>query len=140
MGLNAPSWLMANPVAHRGLHDARRGVIENTLGAAEEAAASGSAIECDVQASADGEAFVFHDDALDRLTLANGPFFQKTSSEIRTVRFKEGSGRIPTLVELLQRIAGRTRRQLHDQPRPPRARRRRPGTRARKRSLTPTLS
>src|ERR1700722_553048 len=108
MGLNAPSWLMANPVAHRGLHDARRGVIENTLGAAEEAAASGRAIESDVQASADGEAFVFHDDALDRLTLANGPFFQKTSSEIRTVRFKEGSGRIPTLVELLQRIAGRT--------------------------------
>jgi glycerophosphoryl diester phosphodiesterase len=108
MGLNAPPWLMANPVAHRGLHDARRGVIENTLGAAEEAAASGNAIECDVQASADGEAFVFHDDALDRLTLSNGPLFQKTAAEIRTVRFKEGSERIPTLVELLQRIASRT--------------------------------
>jgi glycerophosphoryl diester phosphodiesterase len=108
MGLNAPSWLMAKPIAHRGLHDARRGIIENTLGAAEAAAAHGNAIECDVQASADGEAFVFHDDALDRLTLANGPLCQKTASEIRAVRFRQGAEQIPTLTELLQRIDGRT--------------------------------
>jgi glycerophosphoryl diester phosphodiesterase len=108
MGLNSPSWLIANPIAHRGLHDARRGVIENTLGAAEAAAARGNAIECDVQASADGEAFVFHDDSLDRLTLSNGPLFHKTAADIRAVRFKEGSEQIPTFVELLRRIASRT--------------------------------
>ena len=108
MAANAPSWLIANPIAHRGLHDARRGVIENTLGAAEAAAARGNAIECDVQLSADGEAFVFHDDALDRLTLSNGLLVQKTTVEIRAVRFKDCAEQIPTLTELLQRIAGRT--------------------------------
>jgi glycerophosphoryl diester phosphodiesterase len=108
MALNAPSWLMARPIAHRGLHDPRRGIIENTLGAAEAAIVCGNAIECDVQASADGEVFVFHDDTFDRLTLSNGPLFQKTAAEIRTVRFKESAEQIPTLTELLQRIAGRT--------------------------------
>jgi glycerophosphoryl diester phosphodiesterase len=80
MGLNAPPWLTAQPIAHRGLHDASRGAEENTLGAADQAAARGFAIECDVQASADGEAMVFHDDALDRLTLATGPFGLKTAA------------------------------------------------------------
>ena len=70
--LNAPSWLTERPIAHRGLHDAASGVIENTLQAAEAAIAGGFAIECDIRISADGEVFVFHDDTLDRLTDATG--------------------------------------------------------------------
>jgi glycerophosphoryl diester phosphodiesterase len=108
MGLNSPHWLMANPVAHRGLHDAARGVIENTLDAAEAATARGLAIECDVQASADGEAMVFHDDTLDRLTHSSGALFEKTTREIQNARFKESAGRIPNFPELLHQVAGRT--------------------------------
>ena len=52
-----------------------KGVIENTLAAAEAAIAGGFAIECDIQLSADGEAIVFHDETLDRLTDASGPGF-----------------------------------------------------------------
>src|ERR1700759_44596 len=82
MTANAPSWLIANPIAPRGLHDAGRGVNENPRGAADAAAAHGNAIECDVQLSADGEAIVFHDEALDRLTLSNGLLAHKTAAEI----------------------------------------------------------
>ena len=71
--VNAPAWLVERPIAHRGLHDAAKGVIENTLRAAEAAIAGGFAIECDIQLSSDGEAIVFHDETLDRLTDASGP-------------------------------------------------------------------
>ena len=57
-------WLTARPVAHRGLHDAAAGVIENTSTAFNAAIAGNYAIECDLQITADGEAMVFHDDAL----------------------------------------------------------------------------
>ena len=49
------AWLTARPIAHRGLHDASKRVIENTLGAALGAIVRGFSIECDVLASADGE-------------------------------------------------------------------------------------
>lgn len=105
---NAPNWLTANPIAHRGLHNIKLGVLENTLGAAEAAVARGLAIECDVQASADGEAMVFHDDSLDRLTLSNGPVGEQTAAALQRVSFRVGSETIPTLVELLRQVAGRT--------------------------------
>ena len=104
----APAWLTARPIAHRGLHDAAAGVIENTLGAAEAAIAGSCAIECDVQLSRDGEAMVFHDDTLDRLTLADGALSQKTAAEIQAAPLRGAAERIPTLPQLLARIAGRT--------------------------------
>ena len=84
--LNAPDWLVSRPIAHRGLHDAANGVIENTLAAAEAAIGQGFAIECDVQLSADEEVFVFHDDALDRLTDKTGALGAKSAAEIRKAR------------------------------------------------------
>jgi glycerophosphoryl diester phosphodiesterase len=106
--VNAPAWLVERPIAHRGLHDALKGVIENTLGAAEAAIAGGFAIECDVQLSSDGEAFVFHDETLDRLTDASGAISAKSSAEIVKIRIK-GSNRPPARFdEFLKVVAGRT--------------------------------
>jgi glycerophosphoryl diester phosphodiesterase len=104
---NAPPWLTARPIAHRGFHDASRGVVENTLGAADQAAVRGFSIECDVGRSADGEAMVFHDDALDRLTLATGPLECKTAAELKAIRLKASAEAIPTFPEFLARVAGR---------------------------------
>ena len=50
-----PSWLAAQPYAHRGLHDAASGIIENTPSAFRAAIDAGYGIECDVQISADGK-------------------------------------------------------------------------------------
>ena len=71
--MSTPGWLVAKPIAHRGLHNKANGIIENTLSAAEAAIAHGFPIECDVQLTADGEAVVFHDFDLARLTAADGP-------------------------------------------------------------------
>ena len=64
--MRAPDWLTARPVAHRGLHDISRRIVENMPGAAKAAAAANFGIECDIQLSADGEAMVHHDDELGR--------------------------------------------------------------------------
>jgi glycerophosphoryl diester phosphodiesterase len=40
------------PTAHRGLHDAAKGIIENTAAAFEAAIAKGYGIECDVRPAA----------------------------------------------------------------------------------------
>ena len=61
------AWLTARPIAHRGLHDAARGIIENTRIGLAAAIAGDYGIEADLQISADGEAMVHHDDALGRL-------------------------------------------------------------------------
>jgi glycerophosphoryl diester phosphodiesterase len=105
--MRAPDWLTARPVAHRGLHDAARGMIENMPAAAAAAIAGNFAIECDIQLSADGEAMVHHDDTLDRLTQGSGALKAKTSAELRQVAFRDTAERMMTLGELCALIAGR---------------------------------
>ena len=67
-----PRPVFDRPIAHRGLHDRAKGVIENSRSAFEAAIAGGYAIECDVQLSKDAEPFIFHDDSFDRLTAVKG--------------------------------------------------------------------
>src|SRR4051794_16389811 len=81
----APDWLTARPVAHRGLHDRARGIIENMPGAALAAIAGNFEIECDIQLTADGEAMVHHDDALGRLTEGAGALLGLSSSALKQV-------------------------------------------------------
>ena len=100
-------WLTARPVAHRGLHDDANGIVENTASAFSAAIAGHYAIECDLQLAADGEAMVFHDDTLDRLTEAHGALSSLTSSELKTVALGGTADRILTLGELCDLVAGR---------------------------------
>ena len=106
--VNAPAWLVERPIAHRGLHDSANGVIENTLRAAEAAIAGGFGIELDIQLSADGEAIVFHDETLDRLTDATGPLSALSAAEIARIRIKESGEPPPTFATFLNTVAGRT--------------------------------
>jgi glycerophosphoryl diester phosphodiesterase len=105
--MNAPDWLVARPIAHRGLHDPGAGRFENTLSAADAAIAGGYGIECDVQDTADGEAVVFHDFTLDRLTAEKGLVRERPAREVAALAVGGTSDRIPTLAEFLGRIAGR---------------------------------
>jgi glycerophosphoryl diester phosphodiesterase len=97
-------WLVARPIAHRGWHNADR--PENSLAAATAARDAGYAVECDVQLSADGEAVVFHDERLERLTGAEGRVVDSPLARLRALRLAGGPERIPTLGELLARLAG----------------------------------
>jgi glycerophosphoryl diester phosphodiesterase len=100
-------WLIARPVAHRGLHAATAGVIENTPSAFAAAIAGNYAIECDLQISADGEAMVHHDDALGRLTDGSGRLDTMTSAELKHVAFKATNDRMLSVGELCDLVAGR---------------------------------
>lgn len=108
MTVPAPDWLTRRPIAHRGLHDRAAGRLENTIGSAEAAIAAGYAIECDIQLSADGEAMVFHDHDLERLTGATGPVRARKAAELSALTVGGSADRIPTLAAFLDRIRGRT--------------------------------
>ena len=105
--IRAIPWLVTRPIAHRGLHDKRKGIVENSAGAFAAAMAGGYAIECDLQIAAGGEAVVFHDDTLDRVMEASGPVRTRTAAELRKLTFRNGNDRIQTLPELLQQVDGR---------------------------------
>jgi glycerophosphoryl diester phosphodiesterase len=105
--MRAPDWLTARPVAHRGLHDIARGIVENMPGAFEAAVAGNFAIETDLQLSADGEAMVHHDDVLGRLNEGSGALLSKTTAELRTVPFKNTSERMISLGDLCALVNGR---------------------------------
>jgi glycerophosphoryl diester phosphodiesterase len=100
-------WLIARPVAHRGLHDAARGVIENTPSAFTAAMAGNYAIECDIQISTDGEAMVFHDQTLERLTEGAGRLDAVSAADLKRVAFRGSSDHMITLGELADLVADR---------------------------------
>lgn len=99
------AFLKAKPFAHRGLHGA--GLIENSRAAFRAALDAGHGIECDVQAAWDGEAFVFHDADLDRLTGEKGPLGKRPASLLDAVRLAGSDETLPRLTELLSLVAGR---------------------------------
>ena len=85
-----PTAFLATPLAHRGLHDRRKGVIENSRSAVAAAVDAGYGVEIDLQLSADGEAMVFHDYHLDRLTAASGPVAQVSAADLGRLTLTDG--------------------------------------------------
>jgi glycerophosphoryl diester phosphodiesterase len=104
---SALAWLTSRPIAHRGLHDPTQGIIENTASAAAAAIAGQYGIEVDLQISADGEAMVYHDDTLDRLTGGTGAIRDLSAATLKRVPFRATNDRMMTLADLLDLVAGR---------------------------------
>jgi glycerophosphoryl diester phosphodiesterase len=100
-------WLTARPIAHRGLHEPATGVIENTASAFLAAIDGNYGIECDLQVSANGEAMVYHDDALGRLTEGDSRLDWLPAATLKTIAFRATSDRMLTLGELCDLVAGR---------------------------------
>ncbi len=100
-------WLTARPIAHRGLHDAARDIIENTAAAVRAAIEAGYAIEVDLQISADGEAMVHHDDVLGRLTDGAGRLDRLSAAELKRIAFRGSAERMMTLGDLCDLVGGR---------------------------------
>ncbi len=102
-----PRAFLDRPLAHRALHDQAKGRPENSLAAIRAAVEEDYGVEVDLQLSRDGEAMVFHDDTLDRLTAATGPIRARTAAELSQITLNDSTETIPTLSDALALIAGR---------------------------------
>jgi glycerophosphoryl diester phosphodiesterase len=99
-------WLK-RPIAHRGLHDAARGIVENSASSVEAAIARGFAVEVDLQCASDYRPVVFHDQTLDRLTAETGLVDQRASDALRAIALRNSSDHILSLADLLTLVKGR---------------------------------
>jgi glycerophosphoryl diester phosphodiesterase len=102
-----PAEFLTVPIAHRALHDIAQNRPENSRAAITAAIAAGYGVEIDLQLSADGQALVFHDYDMTRLTGQRGPIRLRSAAEARTIALSSGDGEtIPTLPEVLKLVAG----------------------------------
>lgn len=102
-----PASFLTRPLAHRALHDVRDGRPENSLAAIRAAISAGYGIEIDLQLSKDGQAMVFHDYGLQRLTQEKGAVRQRTAAELSQIPLIGGDEGIPTFAEVLALVDGR---------------------------------
>jgi len=102
-----PDEFLRAPLAHRALHDAKNGRPENSRAAVQAAVVAGYGVEIDLQLSKDGQAMVFHDASLDRLTGESGPVLHRTANELGRIGLAGGDEGIPTFEEVLTLVAGR---------------------------------
>lgn len=101
---HATEWLTQWEYAHRGLHSPT--VPENSLAAARAAINANMGIECDIQRSSDGQAMVFHDWELDRLTGRSGPTNLCTRAELEQIDLAGTDETIPSLSAFLDAVSG----------------------------------
>jgi glycerophosphoryl diester phosphodiesterase len=96
------------PIAHRGLHNAKHGIIENTAAAFEAAIAKNYGIECDVRPAAGGVPIVFHDLTLERLIDGKGRVDALQGRDLKRLLYRGATDQqIITLSEMLDLVGGR---------------------------------
>lgn len=93
--------------AHRGLHDARQGIPENSLAAFGRAVEAGCGIELDVQLSSDGVPVVFHDAALSRMCAIDRRVDSLTFEQLKSYYLADTKELIPSFSEVLSLVNGK---------------------------------
>jgi glycerophosphoryl diester phosphodiesterase len=106
MTRDALDWLK-RPIAHRGLHNEAKGVVENSASAVEAAIAKDYAIEVDLQCAAEATPIVFHDRTLDRLTAESGAVADRDAAALCAIPLGNSEDRILSLDGLLGIVDGR---------------------------------
>lgn len=100
------AWMEGLFIAHRGVHNQKAGLPENSLLAFTAARKLGFAIELDVRLTADGEVVVFHDDHLQRVCGVEGRVSEMTLSQLQQLRLLGSEQTIPTLQQVLKTVDG----------------------------------
>lgn len=101
-----PPAFLASPIAHRAYHNLAEGRVENSPSAIQAAIDAGYGIEIDLQLSADGQAMVFHDYDLRRLTGETGPIRGRSAADLGKITLTGGTDTIPTFAQVLNQVAG----------------------------------
>lgn len=100
--------LAAYSYAHRGLHDIKHGLPENSLRAFRLAAEYGYGAELDVHLSRDGRLVVMHDESLLRTAGVDRKICDCTAQELDALHLEGTDEKIPYLEEVLPIFEGRT--------------------------------
>jgi glycerophosphoryl diester phosphodiesterase len=98
-------WLK-RPIAHRGLHDAAKGIVENSASAVSAAMGAGYGIEVDLQCAANHMPVVFHDATLDRLTSETGAVAARDAAALARIPLRNSKDTILSLPALLELVNG----------------------------------
>lgn len=94
--------------AHRGLHNAKQGVPENSFPAFRYALAGGFGAELDVHLSKDKRLVVIHDSDLKRLCGVEGKVEEMDWAQLKQLRLQGTEERMPLLEEVLPIFCGKT--------------------------------
>lgn len=94
-------------IAHRGLHNEKLWAPENSAEAFRRAVDRGYGIELDVHLTKDGNIVVFHDEGLFRMTGDHRKITDLTVDEIKQLRLRDTSEKIPLLSEVLKIVDGK---------------------------------
>ena len=99
------SWIVKQPIAHRGLFTDK--IPENSLAAFKNAVKNKYPIEFDVTCLADGTPVIFHDEKLARMTGKDGYISSCTYADIQKLTLAGTKEKIPTFKEALEVIDGK---------------------------------
>ena len=100
-------FLKQSLIAHRGMHDIKNKIPENSLKAFEKAVENNYIIELDVHILKDKSVVVFHDDNLERMTGINKKIKESTYNEIKKLKLQNTDNYIPLLKDVLKLINGK---------------------------------
>ena len=93
--------------AHRGLHDSKKGVPENSMAAFKSAFEKGYGIELDLHLTADKKIAVIHDTSLKRTAGADVDICDLTAEELNNYRLEGTNQKIPMFSEVLELFDGK---------------------------------
>lgn len=103
-----PKAFLEIPISHRGLHNISDNIPENSRAAFQASIDAGFGIELDLQLSKDGQAMVFHDYDMRRLTDEVGPIQLRNSADLATCKLLHGKDEtIPSFASILELVGGR---------------------------------
>ncbi|MBP1743242.1 MAG: glycerophosphodiester phosphodiesterase [Firmicutes bacterium] len=104
---NRTTWLTSTLIAHKGIHDNDKGLIENSMPAFAETVAKGYAIELDVQLTKDKQLVVFHDKKLKRMFGKDEYLSDLTYQELSQLRLANSSESVPLFSDVLSFVDGK---------------------------------
>ena len=100
------TWLYKTYIAHRGLFDNEKGIIENSHSAFKKAIEKGFIIETDLHLTKDHYVVVFHDDDFKRLCGVDKKIAELTLKEIKQLSYENSQDKVMEFSEFLTLIDG----------------------------------
>ena len=94
-------------IAHRGLHNEKTGVPENSILSFKEAVMANIPVEFDLHLLNDGNIVVFHDDNLKRLTGYDKDIKNCSYDEIKELKLLDTNEKIPLFEDVLKLVDGK---------------------------------